>query len=208
MSGIPNSDQILTTPDGKRYKVANQRKATYWDEVVMAAAEIAADHSVVFFSSTSDKGSISCNIGTNRRIPAGSVFQMEEIGIQVLGTYGNTLTAGADFRKLLENACLDFKVNKILVAEGPAVHFPPGTGICGQTNESNQSVLNNGAAMQRMVRGMVSPVTIDQNYELFPTLSWPHRRYDASATRPTISARCYIRFEVTGIEWQAATLAQ
>lgn len=199
---------VVRTPDGQKYLVQEGHKQVVYDEIVQAAGQIAAGTFQMFFNNQTQKSLLSTNINNGSKLPSGTVLEVERVGVAILGVYGNTLLLGSDFRKIAESASLDFKINKIEMAQGPITHFPGGYGVFGHTNESNASVLTIGTPVEAGLDGVVNPYALDDRFDILPKLTFDTRGWDGSAVRPTTIGRAYLRFELVGVFYIAATLGK
>ena len=207
----PGNPGIVYTPDGKKMQVGEGHKQPTFDEVVQAAGTIAADTELEFMlgsAANAVKKLLSTNIGTQKKVRGGIALKIDRVGVEVLSTYGNTLTRGDDFRKIIDNYALDFRVNTIEIAQGPAEYFPSGFGIYGQTQEAAASILTNGMPNEAAQLGLESPVWVNEKYDLNYKLIASARPYDASATRPVTTNRAYERGGLFGFQFAGAVIGE
>jgi hypothetical protein len=190
-----------------KFRIGTAQKQVMYDEVLIASGAVTANASFPFFANLTGKNELSTNVLTQRRIPAGTIFEMMRVSLRLVTTYGNTLSLGADIKKILENCSLTFLVNSVQIAQGPALQFPTGYGIYGQTVEMGQSVLSNGLPSESAPAGMLSPVIINDQYDMKPTVTFNTRvLWDASYVMPTLTNSSYLDFELLGTQFTAATL--
>ena len=196
---------ILVTPDGKRYQTGEYHRARIYDTIVIPAGAVATD--VLKFFNPANKSPLDTNINSQAKIPAGQVLMITRVGIDVLPVRGNTQISGSDWKKVMNAFFLDFKVNKIEVALGPLPHFPPGWGLSGFTQEAGQSVVSNGVANDSAPVGLISGVTIDNNYEMLASVQAPLRTpWDVGVARPVLDNALYLQLTVEGMQFQAALI--
>ena len=196
---------ILTTPDGKRYQTGEYHFARVYDTIVIPAGAIATNQIKLF--QPQGKSPLDTNVNTAAKIPSGQVLAIERVGVRVLDSRADVLTLGSDIKKILTAFYLDLKVNKIEIALGPLVHFPPGIGVDGQTQEAGMSVVHNGVINDSAPMGLRNPVVIDNTYELIGFIAAPLRdTWDTGVTRPALDAACYLEVSVQGMQFQAALI--
>lgn len=202
---------VVVTPDGKKYRLGSSQKQPLYDEVLLPAGAMPANEPFPFFAattSTKSKNALSTNLRSQSKIPSGTIYRMEGCGLRVVETWGNLPTIGSDVKKILANNSLDFKINSIQIALGPAVFWPPGYGLTGQTQESGQSVIANGFPSETSIAGMLSPIVINDQYELIPIATFGSRPWDTTAGLLMINLAqpCYYMFNTIGTQFVAGTL--
>lgn len=208
---VPGNPGVVQATDamGKpvAFRVGTAQKQVEYDTNLIPAGAMAANRPFNFFESLTGKNALTTNILTQRRIPAGTIFEMQRVSLRVVTTYGNTLSLGADIKKILENCSLLFLVNSVQIAQGPALQFPTGYGIYGQTVEMGQSVVSNGLPSEGAPLGMLSPVIINDQYDMKPTITFNDQvQWDASYVMITLVNSSYVQFELLGTQFVAATL--
>lgn len=201
----PRAGQV-TTPDGKTYIVEQGVRWVMYDEIVIPAGAVTANQSYTFFNAPTGKGILSTNMGSNKKIPGGTVFTCYFVGFRVLTTYGNTLTLAADARKIYENSAINFMINQTPLSKGPVTTFPSGYGLYGSSSETDTSFVENGFPSESGPDGVES-FTIDDRFDLNPELVFSNRvPWDSSATMPTLANRTYARLELRGVLWMKFTI--
>jgi len=213
MEAVPGEPGVVQLSDGRKYEIGEGHLQPVFDEQALALGTIAADQKLTFFTNLINettgvpKGLVSCNLKKPRQIDSGTLQRIDRVGTSVVDVYGNTLTLGADMRKLLASFACDFKINKIEIAQGPVTFYPGGYGPYGMTNESDASVITNGVPNPAAQIGLEESVWVTgEGYVLNMELIASNRGWDASAVRPVTVNRAYVRTELHGFQFAAATV--
>lgn len=197
---------VMDDATGKKFRVSNEQRKVLYDTETQAAGAITANTEIRFFDDLANKKKLDNNTQNQRRIPAGTVFEMERVGLRVSACTGSLVATGSDIKKTLECGYLRFEVNSILVTDGPGVHYPAGFGVTGSTVEAGAAVVTNGVAGATAHLPLVSPITLNDQYDLNPTYTFHDRLWDANIVMPTLDQRVEMRFEMYGRLFSAATL--
>ena len=161
------------------------REGDKYDTICIPTGAQAAGTEFNFFQNLQAKREIDCNLRTPSKLSAGESMVMDRIGLHVrLGT-GLSFPAPQDVKAILENAFYRLKINDILQDEGPAIKFPSGYGLYGQTTESGQGIVTNGVPASASTSRLVKKQLLNQNHELFGNLRFQARSWLTSAVGGT-----------------------
>jgi hypothetical protein len=151
------------------------REGDKYDTVAIPTGSIAAGTEFVFFQNIQAKREIDCNLRTPAKLSAGESMVLDRIGIHVRLSTGVSFPAPQDVKSVLENAFYRLKINDILQDEGPAIKFPSGYGLYGNTTENSQGIVTNGVPASASTSRLVKKQLLNQNHELFGVLRFDQR---------------------------------
>lgn len=159
---------------GEIVNIRDFREGDKYDCIAVPTGAIANGTEFTFFQDIQGKREIDTNIKTPRKLSAGESMVLDRIGLQVRLSTGQALPAPADIKQIVENGFFRLKINDILQDEGPAVKFPSGYGLYGNTVEDGQGIVGIGVPATASASRLVKKQLLNQNHELDGIL-----RYDA-----------------------------
>ena len=164
---------ILTTASGERaIKLVEWKEDYVYDTVEVVAGAIAAGTQWFLFQNLQNKNRIDCNLATPRRLTSGTEMILNQIGIQPgHNSPGFTECDPLDFSQLCERLVYEFRINSLIVAQGPVHAFPSGMGPIGSTVTAGTGMLSNGLASPAAVPRLLVPQTINSDNDLSGVLT-------------------------------------
>ena len=130
---------------------------------------------------------------------------MEWFGYSVQPAGGTNICTGNDVKRHIAHGWLEFRLNKLVVEDGPLERFPPGYGLSGSTSQNNSAVLNNGVPATASVRGLKELQMITDEHTVKCKVTFQSRAWLTTSTLPTMDAETIGRTYVHGILESAAT---
>jgi hypothetical protein len=171
---------------GRTIRLVEWREDDFYDSVQQAAGLIAAGTSLEFFRDLANKNLQHSNLRTPRRIPSGSEFILQRIGVVFAQTVCNALISAADILKGAYAGTLTFKINDRLVSEGPLFKYQSGYGMVGATTENNTSLVSTGVASAAAAPQLLVQQTINDQADLNATVDFKNNSWLAGAVMPTL----------------------
>lgn len=163
---------------GQVVNIRDFRESDKYDSVVMPAQEtINVGVQFEFFANLQGKQNTDTNFKTQRKLSAGESMVLDRIGLYFRLAIGNQLTTGRDILKVVENCYYSLRINEILQDEGPAIKFPSGYGMYGNTTENNMSVLSLGVPATASAARLIKKQMLNQNHELSGILRFDSRSW-------------------------------
>jgi len=166
------------TDSGQVVNIRDFRESDKYDSIVIPAGEqIGTGTEIEFFADLQGKRETDSNLKTQRKLSAGESMVLDRIGLYFRLSVGNAITSGRDIFKVVENSYYRLKINDILQDEGPAVKFPSGYGMYGNTTENNLSIVSVGVPATASAARLIKKQMLNQNHELqgllrFDSRSW------------------------------------
>lgn len=208
MSLIPTRERgkFIDSATGNVIHLTEAYYGSRYDTVVTASGAVTADTVKKFFDSTSNKSGVDGNFPqANRVLSAGEEMVLEHIGVYIPTCMGNTVVPPADIKKGAENAFIEVKIDKDLIAEGPAIDFPSGRGLAGQTVENGAGVVSLGVPSTAAVRPLPETQKLDDKTDVQGTrLVWHDHVWDAT-NMPTLAGKVWHRLGLFGLITNPAT---
>lgn len=168
------------TDTGQVVNIRDFRESDKWDSIVIPPQEaIPTGTEIVFFQDIQGKRDTDSNIKTPRKLSAGESMVLDRIGLYFRLAVGNSITSGRDIFKVVENCYYRLKINDILQDEGPAVKFPSGYGLYGNTTENNTSIVSVGVPATASASRLIKKQMLNQNHELDGLLRFDPRTWTA-----------------------------
>lgn len=167
-------------PMGPVINIRDFREGDKYDSIVIPTGSITAGTEFQFFVDTQNKRSLDCNLKTPSKLSAGESMVLDRIGFYVRSAAGLAFPPPQDYKTVLDCAYYKLEINGILQDEGPAVKFPSGYGLYGQTNENGQGIVASGVPATASASRMVKKQLLNQNHELLGTLRFDQRPWLAT----------------------------
>lgn len=166
---------------GAVVNIRDFRESDKYDTIVIpAATAIDPGTEFVFFQDIQQKRETDTNFKTPRKLSAGESMVLDRIGLYFRLAVGNTTTKPRDMKKAFENSYYRLRINEILQEEGPAIKFPSGYGIYGQTNETDSGIVSLGVPATASAARLVKKQMLNQNHELDGILRFDARNWAVS----------------------------
>lgn len=171
------------TDTGQVVNIRDFRESDKYDSIVIPfAQQIVAGTELVFFQDVQQKLSTDSNIKTPRKLSAGESMVLDRIGLYFRLAVGESISSARDIMKVVENCYYRLKINDILQEEGPAIKFPSGYGLYGNTTENNTSVVSVGVPATASAARLIKKQMLNQNHELDGTMRFDARTWTQSAS--------------------------
>lgn len=191
----------------KFIKIVEWKVDDRYDTVVTASGAVTAGTSKTFFRNLTDKDLVDGNFPQARRVlGTGEEMILERIGCYMPTCIGNTIVPPSDIKRGAENFYLDVKINRDSVASGPAVRFPSGYGLAGQTTENVAGITSIGVPSTAAAAKLSRPHELQANTDVEATGVWYDHVWDA-ANMPTLVGKVWHRVHLHGLIKAAATRA-
>lgn len=169
---------------GPVINIRDFREGDKYDTVAIPFGLQAWGTEFIFFQNIQNKRFLDTNLKTPSKLSAGESMVLDRIGLYVRSAQGQLETTPHDFKQVVDNAYYRLDINDILQDEGPAVKFPSGYGLYGQTNETLQGVLSVGVPATASASRLVKKQLLNQNHELRGVLRFDARGWLVSAQGP------------------------
>lgn len=160
------------------------RESDKWDSVALPAYDAGAGVGVIsfgteltFFQNIQNKRDLDTNIKTPRKLSAGESMVLDRIGLYARSAVGNVTTLPRDVKKVFEDSYYRLTVNDILQDEGPAIKFPSGYGLYGQTTENDTGIISIGVPATASASRLAKKQLLNQNHELNGFLRFDQRSW-------------------------------
>ena len=177
------------TDTGQVVNIRDFRESDKYDTIVIpAGTAIAAGTEFQFFADLNLKNTTDTNLKTSRKLSAGESMVLDRIGLYFRLAVGDNLSVPRDLKKVFENSYYSLRINEILQDEGPAVKFPSGYGIYGQTNENDNGIVSIGVPATASAARLVKKQMLNQNHELQGVLRFDARNWASAAANGQGSA--------------------
>jgi hypothetical protein len=168
-TGAPVSERVVNIRDF--------REGDKYDTIAIPTGQIQAGTEFTYFNNLQGKNSTDTNLRTPSKLSAGESMVLDRIGLHVRLSTGTAFPPPADIKTVLENSFYRLKINDILQDEGPAIKFPSGYGLYGQTNENGQGIVTNGVPATASTARLVKKQLLNQNHELDGRLRFDQRQW-------------------------------
>lgn len=192
---------------GKYIKIVEWSQGDRYDTVVTASGAVTAGTSKNFFRSLTDKEKLDGNFPSPRRVLSnGEEMILERVGVYCPLSLGNTVVAPADIKKAAEGFYLSVKLDRKEICDGPAMRFPTGYGLAGQTNETGAGIVSIGVPSVLAAPKLARAHELNMDSDVDATGVWYDRVWDAT-NMPTLGSKVYHRLHLIGLFKSAATRA-
>ena len=165
---------------GQIVNIRDFREGDKYDSIIIPPDElVVAGTECIFFADLQGKRQTDTNFATQRKLSAGESMVLDRIGLYFRLAVGNSITSGRDVMKIVENSYYRLSINDILQDEGPAIKFPSGYGLYGNTTENNTSIMALGVPATASAARLVKKQMLNQNHELNGLLRFDARQWTA-----------------------------
>lgn len=186
---IPGQPGLFRDPSNpeKIINIRDFREGDKYDSVAIPTGQIAFGTTFTFFQNLQGKnngpqGNLDTNIRTQSKLSAGESMILDRIGLYICSSTGISFPAPQDFKTIVDNAYYRLNINGLLQDEGPAIKFPSGYGLYGQTQESGQGIVSIGVPATASAARLIRKQLLNQNHEIEGTLTFPQRQWLTQAT--------------------------
>ena len=178
MQPIEGQPGLFRDPEtGVVLNIRDFREGDKWDTIAIPAGAIVPGTQFVFFADIQGKREADTNIKTPRKLSSGESMVLDRIGLYFRLAVGDVITVPRDIKKVVDNAYYRLKINDILQDEGPAIKFPSGYGMYGQTTESDAGIVSIGVPATASASRLVKKQMLNQNHELEGLLRFDPRQW-------------------------------
>ena len=173
------------TDTGQVVNIRDFRESDKYDSIIIPAGEtITTGTEIVFFNDVQGKRETDSNIKTPRKLSAGESMVLDRIGLYFRLAVGDSISSARDIIKVAENSYYRLTINEILQDEGPAIKFPSGYGLSGNTTENNLSIVSLGVAATASASRLIKKQMLNQNHELNGLLRFDARNGWTNSSNP------------------------
>lgn len=170
--------KFLDTSSGKVLDISDYREDDKYDTVAIPAGTIVAGTEFVFYRDIQQKRAVDTNFSQTSRLSAGEEMIIDRVGLAFRLATGNILPTPSDIKRVVENSFYRVEINRLLLIEGPAIKFPTGYGLWGQTQETGQGIVSVGspatAAAAKLIKTQLITASHEvQAYLTFFDRNWP-----------------------------------
>jgi hypothetical protein len=168
------------------------REGDKYDSTIIPPGDIIQTGTEInFFSDIQGKRTTDTNFATQRKLSAGESMVLDRIGLYFRTSVGDSITSGRDIMKVVENCYYKLTINDILQDEGPAIKFPSGYGLYGNTTENNTSIMALGVPATASAARLIKKQMLNQNHELngllrFDARTWTSQPNPAGFPNPVL----------------------
>lgn len=173
--------KFLETGTNTVIDISDYREDDKYDTVVIPAGLVAAGAQFIHFRDVANKNLIDTNFSQQSRLSAGEEMIIDRVGLTVRNASGNLLPTPSDVKKLTEDAFWSVTVNRLLLIEGPAIKFPSGYGLYGNTVENNQGIVSIGVPATASAAKLIKTQLITASHEVQATLTFFNRTWVTAA---------------------------
>lgn len=162
---------------GPVINIRDFREGDKYDTIAIPTGTIAAGTEFQFFQDLQNKRTVDTNLRIPASVSKGESMVLDRIGLYVRSSTGLTFPPPQDVKTIVDNAYYKLEINGLLQDEGPAVKFPSGYGLYGQTNENNQGIVAIGVPATASASRLIKKQLLNQNHEILGTLRFDERRW-------------------------------
>ena len=168
VKGRPGIFKMKTSQGVKIIRLVEWREDFVFDTIEIIAGAPVGPYD--FFANIQGKNAIDTNIATPRRLTSGNEMILNQIGIHPLMDGVTSVSLAIDdYAFICERLLYEFRINGILMAQGPVHCFPSGMGAHGM--DTVIGVVSNGLASTAAIPRLLVPQNIDANNDLRGTLT-------------------------------------
>lgn len=191
----------------KFVKIVEWKVDDRYDTVVTAAGAITAGTQKNFWRTLSDKDNIDGNFPqAGKVLGTGEEMILERVGMHIPLAVGNTIIPPTDIKKAAEGFYVELKINRDPIASGPAIRFPSGYGLAGQTTDNAAGVITNGVPSTAAAAKLARPHDLQSTTDVAALGTWYDHVWDAT-NMPTLVGKVWHKLHLHGLIKAAATRA-
>lgn len=193
--------KFLDTVSGEVLDISDYREDDKYDSVFIPAGAIAAGTQFIFFRDIQNKREIDTNFTQVSRLSAGEEVIVDRVGFTVRNATGNLLPTPSDIKKVVENGFLDIRVNRLLLLQGPAIKFPSGYGLAGNTVETGQGIVSIGVPSTAAAARLLKTQLLTNAHEVEAILTFHPRPWAVTAGLAAGSEMPTFDTDMVGTTW-------
>jgi len=212
MAMVPIDGQpgLFRDPEtGNILNIRDFRESDKWDTIAIPAGQIDPGTQFIFFADIQGKRETDTNIKTPRKLSSGESMILDRIGLYFRLVVGDVVSVPRDIKKVADNAYYRMKINDILQDEGPAIKFPSGYGMYGNTTETDAGIVSIGVPATASASKLIKKQMLNQNHELEGLLRFDPRTWLAAQgivyTNPVIEQPLLVTNYLHGLIRAAVT---
>jgi hypothetical protein len=170
------------------YNIRDFREGDKYDNIAIPTGAVTAGLEFLFFQDIQGKRETDTNLRTPSKLSAGESMVLDRIGLYVRSATGVAFTVPQDVKSIMDNAFYRLEINGLLQDEGPAIKFPSGSGLYGQTNESGQGIVAVGVPATASASKLLKKQLLNQNHEIRGILRFDQRPWLTTGAAPLFTA--------------------
>ena len=123
---------------GKTYNITSIREDDFYDTIIMLAGAVTSGKTYLSFDNITGKPKHLCNMNINRKLPGRHKFDLLRVGAHIRQTTPTGIATGltgatdvTDMLKVYDAGYLYFKLNTLVLTEGPVLKYQSGYGVTG-----------------------------------------------------------------------------
>lgn len=179
--------KFLDTVSGEVLDISDYREDDKYDTIKIASGPVQPNANFTFFAENlGAKELIDTNIQQIRQLSQGEEMIVDRVGMTVPLATGNVLPTPADIKKVVENAFVEFTVNRLTLIEGPVVKFPSGYGLYGSTVETGQGVLSIGVPSTASASKLLKTQLLTSQHQFQAKMVFYQRNWLAPEFAPAV----------------------
>lgn len=200
-----NAGEYFIPALGRTVQLVEWREDDFADAVSQGAGAVTAGTTLELFRDLASKNVQHCNLKTARRIPAGSEFVINRVGVLIHQCFSNTVVILSDVLKVAYNASLTFKINDRLVVEGAVYKFSSGYGMVGSSTENAISLATTGVASTAAAAQLLVAQPVKEDDDLNGTIDFKNDSWITGASvMPTLTGRVVLSCILHGLVKKAS----
>jgi len=198
IAGQPGLFRDSDNPDPNVvYNIRDFREGDKYDNIAIPTGPIQPGAEFLFFQDIQGKREVDTNLRTPSKLSAGESMVLDRIGLYVRSCTGVAFTVPQDVKSIMDNAFYRLEINGLLQDEGPAIKFPSGYGLYGQTNESGQGIVAVGVPATASASKLLKKQLLNQNHEILGRLRFDQRPWLTAGATPFFTSAAAITPVVT-----------
>ncbi|NJN63459.1 MAG: hypothetical protein HC882_00345 [Acidobacteria bacterium] len=179
------------------YNIRDFREGDKYDSIVIPTGLIDFGAEFYFFRDTQNKRNTDTNIKTPQKLSSGESMILDRIGLYVRSSTGQSFPVPQDYKSVLENCYYTLKINDILQDEGPAIKFPSGYGLYGNTQENGQGIVSIGVPATASAARLIKKQLLNQNHQIEGVLRYDQRPWLLAANGGVFATAASLQANVT-----------
>lgn len=188
---IPGQPGLFRDSEGdpnQIYNIRDFREGDKYDTIAVPTGAITDGTEFLFFQEVQNKRMTDTNFKTQSKLSAGESMVLDRIGLYVRSSTGVSFPSPQDVKTLMDNAFYRLEINGLLQDEGPAIKFPSGYGLYGQTNEAGQGIVSVGVPATASASRLLKKQLLNQNHELLGRFRFDQRPWLTAGAAPLFTA--------------------
>lgn len=187
IAGQPGLFRDSDSPD-QIFNIRDFREGDKYDTIAIPTGAIAAGEEFLFFQEVQNKRRTDTNFLTQSKLSAGESMVLDRIGLYVRSSTGVAFPPPQDVKSIMDNGFYRLEINDLLQDEGPAIKFPSGYGLYGQTQESGQGIVSVGVPATASASRLLKKQLLNQNHQILGRLRFDQRPWLTQGSTPVFTA--------------------